>query len=478
MASSDPHSSNKVWVTVVHCWSAPRSRSTALLYSFEARGPTSCAALDEPLYRQWLIDRGDAVARPYTSEMIAGVPPSEVPGTYSIDPAVCWKREVMSLEERIHAAAAHLAKTTQRSASKSEGEAGGAGGPPVIFCKHAKHCSLYNFERQCVAPDTAPYDLVHKHVLLIRDPVAVLSSWGVIGDVHGNSPTVDEVGIVPMLSIYSTVTSSPLSAASETTASPSSTNSSIVILDSDELFHDPEGTLANLCKDLHIAYLPSMMKWESGPHDCDGPWAPWWYHDVHQSTGWQVRDECDKTSKIRYRTLPPQLYAALEASYPAYTYLQSLTRGYAKRGPSPEELYEDPRNKALLVYVGASRTHGRLIPRNVVGISPWDSAVQGGDACWEGLRVYDGKILSLDAHLTRLFKSAKALGFDNVHTREQVEHAIFQTLGANGMRDEAHIRLTLTYVLCHGRNLCEFFVSRLIGVFGDFAAEEKSTRVP
>jgi branched-subunit amino acid aminotransferase/4-amino-4-deoxychorismate lyase len=80
----------------------------------------------------------------------------------------------------------------------------------------------------------------------------------------------------------------------------------------------------------------------------------------------------------------------------------------------------------------------------MAGISPWDSAVQGGDACWEGLRVYQGKILSLDAHLTRLFKSAKALGFENAHTREQVQHAIFRTLSANGMRDDAHIRLTLT----------------------------------
>jgi protein-lysine N-methyltransferase EEF2KMT len=430
--------STKVRVTVVHCWSAPRSRSTALLYSFEARGSSTCAALDEPLYRQWLIDRGDTVARPYTSEMIAGVPPLRIPGSYSIDPDVCWKREVLSLEERIHAAAEQLAKT------KDEG-----GGGPVIFCKHmAKHCSLYNFERQCVAPDAATYELVHKHVLLIRDPVAVLSSWGVIGDVHGNSPTVDEVGIVPMLSIYSSLTSTQTAAPE--TAAAGSTGSSIVILDSDELFHDPEGTLTNLCQDLGIAYLPSMMKWESGPHDCDGPWAPWWYHDVRQSTGWQIRDkEQNAASKVRYRTLPPQLYEALEASYPAYTYLQSLTRGYAQRGPPSEELYEDPRNRTLLVYVGASRStssHGRLIPRNMAGVSPWDSAVQGGDACWEGLRVYEGKILSLDAHLTRLFKSAKALGFDHVHTREQVEQAIFRTLAANGMRDNAHIRLTLTYV--------------------------------
>ena len=41
---------------IIHCWSAPRSRSTALLYSFEARG-SSTIALDEPLYRRWLEEK-------------------------------------------------------------------------------------------------------------------------------------------------------------------------------------------------------------------------------------------------------------------------------------------------------------------------------------------------------------------------------------------------------------------------------------
>ena len=70
--------------------------------------------------------------------------------------------------------------------------------------------------------------------------------------------------------------------------------------------------------------------------------------------------------------------------------------------------------------------------------------MQGGDGAWEGLRVYDGKILSLERHLRRLFKSAKALDFKNVHTKEEVIEAIFRTLAANGMRDGAHMRLTLT----------------------------------
>eukprot|EP00522_Entomoneis_paludosa_P001100 CAMPEP_0172466876 /NCGR_PEP_ID=MMETSP1065-20121228/57343_1 /TAXON_ID=265537 /ORGANISM="Amphiprora paludosa, Strain CCMP125" /LENGTH=277 /DNA_ID=CAMNT_0013223831 /DNA_START=36 /DNA_END=866 /DNA_ORIENTATION=+ len=80
----------------------------------------------------------------------------------------------------------------------------------------------------------------------------------------------------------------------------------------------------------------------------------------------------------------------------------------------------------------------------MAGVNPWDSSVQGGDATWEGIRVYRGKILSLEKHLRRLSKSAKALGFENVHTKEEITEAIFRTLAANGMRDSAHMRLTLT----------------------------------
>ena len=88
--------------------------------------------------------------------------------------------------------------------------------------------------------------------------------------------------------------------------------------------------------------------------------------------------------------------------------------------------------------------NGRLQPRDEAGISPFDSAVQGGDAVWEGLRVYRGRIAALDAHLQRLQNSAKALAFDGVPSSSEIRDAVFRTLEANGMRDETHIRLTLS----------------------------------
>ncbi len=99
----------------------------------------------------------------------------------------------------------------------------------------------------------------------------------------------------------------------------------------------------------------------------------------------------------------------------------------------------DERNRDLIVNVNGHLTH-----RDKAAISPFDSAVQGGDAVWEGLRVYNGRIFRLSEHLARLRRSATALAFGSVPSDEQITHEIRRTLQANGMTDGVHIRLTLT----------------------------------
>jgi branched-chain amino acid aminotransferase len=99
----------------------------------------------------------------------------------------------------------------------------------------------------------------------------------------------------------------------------------------------------------------------------------------------------------------------------------------------------DPRNQALLINI-----NGKLLPRGQAGISPFDSAVQGGDAVWEGLRVYEGKIFRLAQHLDRLCSSATALAFAEIPSHESIRNEIRKTLEANHMHDGVHIRLTLT----------------------------------
>lgn len=99
----------------------------------------------------------------------------------------------------------------------------------------------------------------------------------------------------------------------------------------------------------------------------------------------------------------------------------------------------DERNRDLIVNVA-----GRLVHRDEAGVSPFDSVVQGGDAVWEGLRLYDGRIFKLNEHLDRLRDSAKALAFAEIPDHETIVGEIRRTLEANGMTDGVHLRLTLT----------------------------------
>src|ERR1700704_4348137 len=97
------------------------------------------------------------------------------------------------------------------------------------------------------------------------------------------------------------------------------------------------------------------------------------------------------------------------------------------------------KNRDLIVNI-----NGRLVHRDEAGINPFDSAVQGGDAVWEGLRLYEGRIFKFHEHLDRLRGSAQALAFAQIPSHEQITEQIRQTLKANNMTHGVHIRLTLT----------------------------------
>src|SRR5258708_39896177 len=96
------------------------------------------------------------------------------------------------------------------------------------------------------------------------------------------------------------------------------------------------------------------------------------------------------------------------------------------------------KNRNLIVNIS-----GRLVHRDDAGVSPFDSVVQGGDAVWEGLRLYDGRIFKLIEHLDRLRSSARALAFAQIPSHDEIGEQIRRTLKANQMRDGVHIRLTL-----------------------------------
>jgi len=93
----------------------------------------------------------------------------------------------------------------------------------------------------------------------------------------------------------------------------------------------------------------------------------------------------------------------------------------------------DERNRDILINI-----NGRLLPRDQAGVSPFDSAVQGGDA------VYDGRVFKLREHLRRLRDGARALAFAEIPDEDAIVEEIRRTLQANAMRDGVHIRLTLS----------------------------------
>ncbi len=99
----------------------------------------------------------------------------------------------------------------------------------------------------------------------------------------------------------------------------------------------------------------------------------------------------------------------------------------------------NPKNESIKVYID-----GKLLPREEAKVSVFDSVVQGGDAVWEGIRVYNGKVFCLTEHLQRLLDSAHAMAFTDIPTMEEVKSALFKTLKANEMQDGVHVRLTLT----------------------------------
>jgi hypothetical protein len=236
--------------------------------------------------------------RPYRQNLIDGIPPEDEEESNRYK----WPRELIPFTDRLKDAIVKL---------KDQPEG-------VVFCKHlSKQACMY--DRDEVESMTVMYDLdstvliTHRHVLLLRDPVAILSSWDDIGDIHGNCPCVEQVGIVPMLSIHEST-------------------KSLAFVDSDELVANPASILADLCQDVGIVFTTEMLSWKSGPHECDGPWAPWWYKSLHKSTGWVVKASSHAAAaESQVRSGAPKYMDTLKVSMPAYNFLKKMNDIHVSR---------------------------------------------------------------------------------------------------------------------------------------------------
>jgi len=137
---------------------------------------------------------------------------------------------------------------------------------------------------------------------------------------------------------------------------------------------------------------------------------------------------------------------------------------------SAQAYVEDPRNQHVLVYV-----NGAFVPRNEARVSVFDSGFVLGDGVWEGLRLVNGKLISIDAHMDRLFEGARAIELDIGLSREAVVTAVNDTLARNGMTDGAHVRLMVTRGLKNTPNQDPRFV---IGKATVVIVAEYKTPVP
>jgi branched-chain amino acid aminotransferase len=121
----------------------------------------------------------------------------------------------------------------------------------------------------------------------------------------------------------------------------------------------------------------------------------------------------------------------------------------------------NPANANLILNI-----NGKLVHRDEAGVSPFDSSVQNGDAVWEGLRLYNGRIFRLRQHIHRLRNSATMLQYEGFPDDDTLIDALRRTLAANKMTDGVHIRLTVSRGLKYTSGLdprintqgCSFFI--------------------
>jgi hypothetical protein len=210
-------------VRTIHCWSGPRSGSTAFMYSWDSRSDTR--AVDEPLYAHHLTKR-PALKRPYRDALL--------------------KAQSNDGEQVV-----------EELCKGAASEADAAAGRTLVFAKHmAKQAVDLEIGGTCSGAG-------QRHVVLIRNPFKQLASFAAKHESAAHDETsLEELGLPQLLSIFNAVTSAG--------------NAAPVVVDYDDLLAAPESMLRTLCAALEVPFDPAMLEWAAGPKECDGLWASHW----------------------------------------------------------------------------------------------------------------------------------------------------------------------------------------------------------
>ncbi len=230
-------------------WSGPRNISTAMMRAFENR--RDCVVWDEPFYAAELAQTGRA--HPMRDEVIAAGP---------IDPEAVISRLTGPLD-----------RSEKPQAS-------------LFYQKHMTHHMLPAFRRDWIGGVI--------NAFLIRAPERVLASYTRTWD----EVDLDAIGVPQQLEIFDAV-------ANRLGRAPP-------VVDASDVLADPRGTLSALCAACGIPFSETMLVWPAGRRASDGVWAPAWYAQVEQSTGFGRSDA---------RPLPQldgRLAAIADAARPGY----------------------------------------------------------------------------------------------------------------------------------------------------------------
>ncbi|MHC4338404.1 MAG: branched-chain-amino-acid transaminase [Planctomycetota bacterium] len=85
----------------------------------------------------------------------------------------------------------------------------------------------------------------------------------------------------------------------------------------------------------------------------------------------------------------------------------------------------------------------KLVDEADAKISVFDHGLLYGDGVFEGIRVYNGRIFEFEAHIRRLYESAKVIRLEIPMSKSKLIRAVEKTVEANGVID-GYIRLVVT----------------------------------
>jgi hypothetical protein len=137
-----------------------------------------------------------------------------------------------------------------------------------------------------------------EHFLLIRDPRHMLPSLAQVLE----TVTLEDTGLPAQIRLLDQLRS---------------LGKEPFCLDARDLLRDPARMLAATCARLGLDFDAGMTEWDAGPRREDGVWAPWWYANVHRSTGF-------RPYRPGTRTIPEDMQGLLNPCDELYSRLRRL----------------------------------------------------------------------------------------------------------------------------------------------------------